>query len=651
MESTHDADLEHPGAVERAYKALFEGPHAVFVLDVTRDGRFKVNAFNAVEERLVGISSADASGQFVDDLLPEPVARELVGNYRRCVENARPISYDEEIDVPAGRRHCATTLVPVEDDEGRVHRIIGVARDTGAQQAATVALAESEERFRQLAENIREVFWMTDVAKSEVLYVSPGYETIWGKTCASLRAAPASWLDSIHPADRPRVEADLAAQRERPWETRYRVLRPDGSERWIRDRSFPVRDASGVVGRIVGLAEDITQLVHTEEQLRQSQKLEAIGLLAGGLAHDFNNLLSVIISYAYVLHEEMPPGDPRRADVGEVLRAGERAAELTRQLLAFSRKQALEPRVLDLRETVRGMERMLRRLLPGSVELVVLQESALGAVRADPGQIEQVILNLVVNASDAMPDGGALTIRTSNVVLAEPEAADVGAPPGAYVMLAVSDDGVGMDAETRARVFEPFFTTKGIGKGTGLGLSTVLGIVRQTGGAIRLESAPGRGTSFEVYLPRTSGAAATMTAPGLVTTSLRGTETVLVVEDEENVRALVRTILRRAGYHVLEAQSAGDALLISEQHAGPIDLLLTDVLMPRLGGGQLARRILPLRPEMKVLYMSGGPDASTVNDGTAEEEIALLQKPITPDALCRKVRAVLGGAREGEAGE
>jgi two-component system cell cycle sensor histidine kinase/response regulator CckA len=399
-------------------------------------------------------------------------------------------------------------------------------------------------------------------------------------------------------------------------------------------------DGERACGAVVDGAEP---LVRTQEQLRQSQKLEEIGLLAGGLAHDFNNLLSVILSYAQLAGEDMDLADPRREDLEEVRKAGERAAELTRQLLAFSRCRTFDPRPLDLREPVRSMERMLGRLLPGRVRLAVVHGSPLGNVLADPGHAEQVLLNLAVNARDAMPGGGTLTIETSNVVLAPAEAASVGAPPGAYVALTVRDDGVGMDAETRARVFEPFFTTKEIGKGTGLGLSTVHGIVRQSGGVIRLESEPGKGTVFTIYFPDVGGttpavAATSLPAPAL---ALQGTETVLVVEDEEQVLALVRTILRRAGYEVLEAQSAGDALLIVEQHAGPIDLLVTDVQMPRLLGAELARRIAPHRPSMKVLYMSGY--AAAPDPG--ESEVAFLQKPITPDALCRKVREVLGGRR------
>ncbi len=528
--------------------------------------------------------------------------------------------------------------MPVADESGRLFRIIGVARDITEAKAALGALRESEERFRQLADSIRGVFWMTDVDKTELLYISPSYETTWGRSRESLRASPASWLEAIHPDDRERVEADLPSQRERPWETTYRIVRPDGVERWIRDRSFPVRNERGAVHRIAGIAEDITAAVETEERLRQSQKIEALGALAAGVAHDFNNLLSVILSYSTLMRDAFDEADPMREDVEEIRKAGQRGSELTRQLLAFSRRQILSPRVFDLHECVRGMDRMLRRVLAGSVELTVIHEAGVAAVRADPGQVELVLLNLVVNARDAMPRGGSLTIKIRNVEVDRDAGLAMSAAPGAYVRLSVEDNGIGMDKATRARIFEPFFTTKELGRGTGLGLPTVLGIVRQSGGAVTVESAPGKGTAFEVYLPRVGAPVGPWSAPPGAAGSAQGTETVLVVEDEEHVRALVRTILRRAGYAVLDAQSPGDALLVCENHRGPIHLVLTDIVMPHLRGDQLVARVTHMRPEAKFLYMSGHP-------GTVAEEGALgapvIPKPFTPDGLCRAIRMAL----------
>jgi signal transduction histidine kinase len=382
----------------------------------------------------------------------------------------------------------------------------------------------------------------------------------------------------------------------------------------------------------------------TEEQLLQAQKMEAIGNLAGGIAHDFNNLLSIILGYSGLLVSKVGVGDVRREYVEQIDRAGVRASALTQQLLAFSRKQLLQPRTLRLSDVVAGVEPLLRRLIGENIHLTVRGSRDLGCIKADPSRLEQVVMNLAVNARDAMPDGGKLILETVNVDLDPAQAAQVGAAPGPYVMLAVTDNGMGMDRTTQARIFEPFFTTKGVGKGTGLGLSTVFGIVRQSGGGIGVESEPGRGTTFSLYFPRTEAEAweAESEYGDPVYGTLEGSETILLVEDEEQVRTLVRTILQGFGYHVLEAQTGGDALLLSEKHAGAIDLLLTDVIMPHINGPQLAQRLGHL--VRKVLYMSGYTEDSLVLQGLLDSSIALLQKPITPEALARKVREVLDSA-------
>ena len=380
----------------------------------------------------------------------------------------------------------------------------------------------------------------------------------------------------------------------------------------------------------------------SEEQFRQSQKLEAVGLLAGGIAHDFNNLLTAINGYSELALMKLKQEDPLHRNLEEIKKSGERAANLTRQLLAFSRKQMLQPRVLDLNSVVVDIEKMLRRLIGEDINLRTSFDPALGSTKADPGQIEQVVMNLAVNARDAMPAGGKLTIETANIYLDERYAREhVGVTPGRYVMLAVTDTGTGMDAETQARIFEPFFTTKGEGKGTGLGLSTVYGIVKQSGGNVWVYSEVGHGTTFKVYLPRVDEDAEEYKRTTETEEILRGTETILLAEDEEVVRTLACEILETYGYRVLEATGGGAALLICEREKEQIDLLITDVVMPELSGRQLAERLKQLRPDMRVLYMSGYTDNAIVHQGVLDKGANFIQKPFSPDALARKVREVL----------
>jgi PAS domain S-box-containing protein len=418
--------------------------------------------------------------------------------------------------------------------------------------------------------------------------------------------------------------------------------RRDGALIWVSVNVRPVKVAGRILHYEWSLA-DITERRLLESQLRQAQKMEAVGQLAGGVAHDFNNLLTVIGGRCYLMLGKLAPDDALRREVELVRGAAERAARLTHQLLAFSRKQVLEPRVLDLNETVTGIEPLLRRLIGEHIEISVTRGSGLGRVKADAGQLEQVLLNLAVNARDAMPQGGQLALETGNVTLDERAARRAhDLSPGSYVVLSVTDSGHGMDAATRAQIFEPFFTTKEVGKGTGLGLATVYGIVKQSGGFIEVESEPGRGACFRVYLPRVDGevgAAEPVKAPG---TRLRGSETVLLVEDDESLRMLAREILTVQGYRVLEAASPREALRANQTHDGRIHLLLTDVVMPEMNGRQLADHLKMARPDMAVLFMSGYTGAALAQrGGEAEFTGQLLPKPFTPDGLSRKVREVL----------
>jgi len=430
--------------------------------------------------------------------------------------------------------------------------------------------------------------------------------------------------------------------------------RKDGSLVDVSLTVSAIRDIDGVVVGVSKIARDLSErrksearLLRSEDQLRQAQKLEAVGSLAGGIAHDFNNLLSVILSYTSLALDEVEPGSPLHLDLEQIEQASERAAALTRQLLAFSRRQILEPQVIDLNKSLLGLEQMLRRVLGEQIELSLMLHAGVGHIYVDRSQLEQVVMNLVVNAHDAMPDGGNLTIETARAVLDEAAAAaHHGLSAGVYSVMAVTDTGVGMDAATVARIFEPFFTTKDRGKGTGLGLSTVFGIVRQSGGHIWVYSEPGIGTTFKVYMPESERPETLVDTPmrSLVTRALLpGHETILLVEDEDAVRATMRTILRRQGYHVIEAQNGPDALQLCEQYRTQIHLLLTDVVMPRMNGKQLAAQIASLRPKIRVLYVSGYTENTIVHHGILDAGIAYLQKPITPLALERKVREVLDG--------
>jgi PAS domain S-box-containing protein len=502
-------------------------------------------------------------------------------------------------------------------------------------------LHDSERKYRLLFETNPEPMFVYDFETLRILAANEAAIARYGYS--EREFLELTLRDIRSPEDQSRLDEELGR---RPAEgavrsgVRHRTR--DGTRFEVDLIARPL-DFAGRRARLV-LARDVTAQRHLEEQLRQSQKMEAVGQLAGGIAHDFNNLLTAILGSAQLLLHNTPEGDPRREDAEEIRQAGLRAAELTRQLLAFSRRQVLAPKVLELNAVVANMERMLRRLLGEDVELVTSLDAATGAVSADPGQLEQVLLNLAVNARDAMPGGGRLSVATARVTLNEEHIERRHRlPAGDYACLVVTDTGSGMDEATQAHLFEPFFTTKEVGKGTGLGLATVYGIVKQSGGYIWVYSEPARGTTIKVYLPRVAGATEPLTPAPEAKEVRGGDETVLLVEDATPVRALARRSLEARGYRVLDAADGPAALALSADHRGGIDILVTDVVMPGMSGRELAERLAPLRPDMKVLYTSGYTDDAMVRQGVLNAGVAFLQKPFVPDTLARKVRDVLDG--------
>ena len=506
------------------------------------------------------------------------------------------------------------------------------------------ALRASEERFQELAGNINEVFWITDAAKQQMLYISPAYEKIWGRTCASLYAAPRTWLEAIHPEDRARIMAAAETkQAHGDYDETYRIQRPDGTVRWIHDRAFPVRGAAGEILRVVGTAEDITEQRQLEAQFRQSQKMEAIGQLAGGVAHDFNNILAAIMMEAELVGttENLPP-DAREYLAG-IKASAERAANLTRQLLAFSRRQVMQPRQLDLNEIVAHLAKMLQRILGEDVRLQLNLHPRALLTRADAGMLDQVLLNLVVNARDAMPGGGQLVIETGEKNFTAVETALLpDAKPGRHVSLRVTDTGSGIAPGNLARIFEPFFTTKEPGKGTGLGLATVFGIIKQHGGSLTVESEAGRGTTFLIYLRAEAVADPARLEAAAPPKLCGGTETILLVEDELAVRQLTRAVLEQFGYRVLEAADGVEALRIWEQNQDAIQLLYTDLVMPEaINGHELAARLQARNPRLPVIFTSGYSADIAGRELVLQARQTYLQKPSSPKLLLETVRRCL----------
>jgi two-component system, cell cycle sensor histidine kinase and response regulator CckA len=508
-------------------------------------------------------------------------------------------------------------------------------------------LSEQEEMFRLISENADDLITVVD-EEGKRLYNSPGYQKVFGYSHEDLQGKPV--IEQIHPDDHDVVVAarDDVFQKGVSPRVEYRFQSKHGEWRTLESTGSPVRNHRGEIEKIVVVSRDITArkqseelLRQREEQLRQSQKMEAVGRLSGGIAHDFNNLLGVIIGYGEELELRLAPGDPLHKNAIEIRKAGERTARLTQQLLAFSRQQVLQPKVLDLNAVVTDIGQMLRRLIGEDIELTTKLASQLGCVKADQSQIEQVIVNLVVNARDAMPDGGKLLIETSNVDISESLARSLPfLHPGPHVLLTVADTGVGMDAETQQHIFEPFFTTKGPGRGTGLGLATVYGVVKQSGGVVGIESEPRNGAIFKIFLPQALDATF-VSSHDIEAIRSKGSGTILLVEDEEALLNLTAEILSDSGYKVLTASDGFHALEMARSLDEPIDILLTDVMMPRLSGPAMARSISSLRPETRILFMTGHAGSGSGSQGTLPPGAESIQKPFSRDALIRRIWQVL----------
>ena len=782
---------------ELRYREVFENTSGcIFLLDVTEDGRFKFAGFNPAEEKAVGFSNAEMYGKFIEEALPPELASQVIANYRRCVEAGASIYFDEELDLPVGRRYFHTVLIPVRNVVGDIYRIVGVARDiTEARQAerelqrsndllrAIIAAAptaiigvdldgkvqtvwnpaaekmlgwsaqeimgralpsvpmEKQEEFRRFRERIRSGKTLDGVEVRRErrdgtpidysIYASPLHDAegrITGniavlvditehkrmeeelrlahdelekrvverteqleKTAEALRtseeryalavqgANDAIWdmnlatgevyhslryrsmlgfeddemadnvnfnecMERIHPDDHQMVmEArDACLEGRRPvYEVEYRLRHKDGTYRWVASRGACLRDSQGRPYRMAGSLTDITERKKLEQQLLQAQKMESIGILAGGVAHEFNNQLTAISGYGQILQESISPDDELSQDsIGQVLKAAERAAELTRGLLAFSRKQVISPKPVHIDTLISNTSRLIQRMIGEDVEFSIDFSGKNLMIKADPGQIEQVLMNLATNARDAMPHGGRLTITTRQMSIKEGSEAQYDlAGPGKYALISVTDTGTGIDKKSLECIFEPFYTTKEVGMGTGLGLSIIHGIVKQHNGSILVSSELGKGTSFNIYLPLIEGHAVTekseMTAP-----LAAGTETLLVAEDEEIVRNLMKKILEKAGYKVIVADNGEEAVTRFEEH-DDISLVLADMVMPRKNGKEMLDEIRKIKPDTKAVFISGYSADIIAKKGKLEEGMEFITKPFKKDDLLQKIREVL----------
>jgi len=575
-------------------------------------------AFEVTREQVIGRTLAQA-GIIIENTDRDAVFTEL--GRRGAI-----VLPELKIRTPRGTAKTLTLSSQVVEIAGERH-VLSMFSDV----TELTQLAAREAQFRELAESIHEVFWLVDPGNTRMLYVSPAYESMFGRSRDAVYADARDWMQAVHRDDRAALVPFVALGGNLPRTVQCRIVRPDGTVRAVRISAFPVCDAAGVVSRIAGVVEDITDWLALEEQVRQTQKLESLGLLAGGVAHDFNNILAVIGANIGLLAETAQDASDREL-IDEVERAVGRATSMTRQLLAFSRKQVTEPVVLDLNAAIADTRKMLRRMVGDDIVIATSLEPEIGRVRIDPGHLVQVLMNLAVNARDAMAQGGTLTLTTRNVQ----------GKAGPMVMMAVADTGCGIPPDIRDRVFEPLFTTKGVGRGTGLGLSVVHGIIDEAGGRIELRSEIGLGTTFQIYLPAVDAPADPI--EDVAAAGAHGHEKIVFVDDDLHVRATASRALRSRGYTVLEASDAQAALRLLRDHGDEIDLLVTDVVMPAMDGRELAEAARKERPGLRVLYTSGYTDDAILRHGVRQAEVAFLEKPFRIHALAGKVRQVLDAA-------
>jgi len=617
-------------AEKRLRTIVIKAPVVFFALDA--NGIFTLSEGRALQK--LGLQPGQVVGQSVF---------QLYGSYSEMIQHVRRALSGEEFsavdELPELGLCFEVHWAPIRAEDGSLAGTIGVAVDISERKRNERARHEAETLYRSLVEQLSAVTYIAELGvEGEWLFVSPQIESLLGYSPQEWLSNAANWIENVHPEDRELVTgAERAAQEGKRFRAEYRMFRRDGKMLWINDSGSLV---PGPDGRqlLHGVLLDVTEQKQLQTRLANTERMEAVGQLASGVAHDFNNLLTIIKGYSSMLMERNQEGPDARAAF-EIQQAADRAASLTHQLLAFSRRQTLQPRVLDLNAIVRGLEKMLRRVLSENVDVAIHTAPDIVFVKADPVQMEQVLLNLVVNARDAMPRGGRLTITTASTEVSKGYGQDETlVRAGSYVTLSVGDDGVGMDAATRARIFEPFFTTKEVGKGTGLGLATVYGIIKQSSGHIEVESEPGRGTIFRVSLPRVEQEPAAVRKTTMAETQKRGTGTILLAEDEPLLRELGETILRQSGYTVITAPSTEEIKTLLTTYSGKIDLLLTDVVMPGMSGPELVRIVRERWPKIRVLYMSGYAD-DEIED--LDRDAGFLQKPFTPSDLTAKIAEVL----------